>query len=143
MKVDVRVVAATSANLQEKIADGSFRADLYHRLNVVHLSVPPLRERPDDIFPLAQGLLERFCQEAPGCRTKRSPPKLHHLLISYNFPGNVRQLQNAMERAAIFSGMDADVRLEHLPEEIKNQTNMFQIPAACRLYADFDSRRRN
>lgn len=125
IKVDVRVVAATSANLEEKIAEGSFRADLYHRLNVVHLRVPPLRERPDDILPVASGLLDRFC-DVSGLPRKKISEETHHTLISYDFPGNVRQLQNCMERAAVFSGADVEIRVEHLPEEIKNQTNLFQ-----------------
>jgi len=129
LKVDVRVVAATSADLEKKISDGSFRADLYHRLNVVHLRVPALRERPDDILPLAQGLLERFCGST-GLPPKKIGGEIQHALISYGFPGNVRQLQNAMERAAIFSGIEPEVRLEHLPEEIKNQANMFQSTAS-------------
>jgi DNA-binding NtrC family response regulator len=129
IKVDVRVVAATSADLDKKIADGSFRADLYHRLNVVHLRVPPLRERPDDILPLSEGLLERFSNEA-GLPPKKIAEEAFHSLISYNFPGNVRQLQNAMERAAIFSGMEPQIKLEHLPEEIRNQGSLFQIPAS-------------
>jgi DNA-binding NtrC family response regulator len=128
IKVDVRIVGATSADLEKKMADGSFRADLYHRLNVVHLNVPPLRERPDDIIVLAQGLLERFCRSA-GLPVKTISEEAYHALISYNFPGNVRQLQNAVERAAVFSGIAPNVLLEHLPEEIKNQTNMFQLPA--------------
>ncbi len=127
LKVDVRVVAATSANLDNRIANGSFRADLYHRLNVVHLRVPALRERPDDIMSLSQGLLERFCKSA-GLPPKTIADETRHALISYSYPGNVRQLQNAMERAAIFSGIEPEVRIEHLPEEIKNQANMFQIP---------------
>lgn len=128
-KVDVRVVAATSADLDQKIADNSFRADLYHRLNVVHLRVPPLRERPDDIMPLAQGLLQQFCASA-GLPAKTIADEVVHALISYSFPGNVRQLRNAMERAAVFSGALGLVKLEHLPEEIKQQTNLFQLPAA-------------
>lgn len=126
IKVDVRVVAATSADLETKMADGSFRADLYHRLNVVHLSVPALRERPDDILPIAQGLLDRFCKTT-GLPPKRIADEAFHSLISYSFPGNVRQLQNAMERAAVFSGMGTEVKLEHLPEEIRNQTSLFQV----------------
>jgi DNA-binding NtrC family response regulator len=126
IKVDVRVVAATSANLEAKIADGSFRPDLYHRLNVVHLRVPALRERPDDILPLSQGLLKRFC-ESSGLPPKVLADEAYHSLISYNFPGNVRQLQNAMERAAVFSGASSEVRLDHLPEEFRNQGSMFQI----------------
>lgn len=128
MKVDVRVVAATSADLERKILDGSFRADLYHRLNVVHLSVPPLRQRPDDIPVIAQGLLERFCKTV-GLPPKTIADEAFHSLISYNFPGNVRQLQNCMERAAIFSGQQTQILLEHLPEELKKQENLFQIPA--------------
>lgn len=126
IKVDVRVVAATSADLEKKIADNSFRADLYHRLNVVHLRVPPLRERPDDIMPLAQGLLEKFCASA-GLPPKTIAEEVITALISYDFPGNVRQLQNSMERAAVFSGVGSEVKLEHLPEEIKNQASLFQL----------------
>jgi DNA-binding NtrC family response regulator len=132
VKVDVRIVAATSADLEKKIADGSFRADLYHRLNVVHLGVPPLRQRPDDIAVLAQGLLERFCKTA-GLPDKTISPEAQNMLLSYNFPGNVRQLQNAVERAAVFSGVDSVVKVEHFPEEIKNQANMFQLPASTGL----------
>ncbi len=130
IKVDVRVVAATSANLDEKIADGSFRADLYHRLNVVHLSVPPLRERPDDIIALAKGLLDRFCTTS-GLPFKTIAAETYHALISYSFPGNVRQLQNSMERAAVFSGLETEVRLKHLPEELTHQVNLFQIPSGA------------
>ena len=126
IKVDVRVVAATSADLESKMADGSFRADLYHRLNVVHLSVPALRERPDDILPIGQGLLDRFCKMT-GLPPKRIADEAYHSLISYSFPGNVRQLQNAMERAAVFSGIGTEIRIEHLPEEIRNQTSLFQV----------------
>ena len=127
--VDVRVVAATSADLERKILDGSFRADLYHRLNVVHLRVPALRERPDDIMPLSEGLLERFADKA-GLPQKTIASDACQKLISYNFPGNVRQLQNAIERAAIFSGQTTEIRVEHLPEEIKEQGSMFQVPAS-------------
>lgn len=132
VRVDVRVIAATSADLEKKVADGSFRADLYHRLNVVHLHVPPLRERPDDIMPIAQGLLERFCQGA-GLPAKTVANEAIHALISYDFPDNVRQLQNAMERAAVFSGVSSQILLEHLPEEIKKQTNLFQMSSASGL----------
>lgn len=135
LKVDVRVVAATSADLEKKIADGSFRADLYHRLNVVHLRVPALRERPDDILPLSQGLLERFCGNT-GLPPKTISDESIHALISYSYPGNVRQLQNAVERAAIFSGAEPTVRLEHLPEEIRSQANMFQIPSVNSFVPD-------
>ena len=126
-KVDVRVVAATSANLEKKIADGSFRPDLYHRLNVVHLKVPALRDRPDDILPIAQGLLSSFCQNV-GLPAKNIAEETRRALVSYSFPGNVRQLQNSMERAAVFSGIGGEILVEHLPEEIKVQAS--SLPAS-------------
>ncbi len=138
IKVDVRVIAATSANLEDKIADGSFRADLYHRLNVVHLNVPSLRERPDDIMLLAEFLLERFCKDS-GLPEKTISDEASRALNSYDFPGNVRQLQNAVERAAIFSGAGAEVRLEHLPEEIRRQTNSFYQTARIPVNGGFSA----
>ena len=128
VKVDVRIVAATSADLDKKIADGSFRADLYHRLNVVQLKIPPLRDRPDDILPIANGLLQRFCSST-GLPEKTISEEVCRSLMSYNFPGNVRQLQNCVERAAVFSGAELSIALEHMPEEIKNQSETFQIAA--------------
>lgn len=122
VKVDVRVVAATSADLEKKMEEGSFRPDLYHRLNVVHLAIPPLRERPDDVLPIAEGLLTRFCKDA-GLPSKTISEDARRILTSYKFPGNVRQLQNAVERAAVFSGAGAEICLEHLPEEIKSQAD--------------------
>lgn len=122
IKVDVRVIAATSADLEKKIADGSFRADLYHRLNVVHLRIPPLRERPDDVLPIAEGLLQRFC-EVTGLPAKTIAEETRSALTAYDFPGNVRQLQNCMERAAVFSGGGSEIKLEHLPAEIKQRAN--------------------
>ena len=127
LKVDVRVVAATSADLTTKLANGSFRADLYHRLNVVHLSIPPLRRRPDDIIPLAKELLLKFCSST-GLPEKTIAEEAYHALLSYSFPGNVRQLQNCMERAAVFSGLESEIRVVHLPEEIRRQQNAFQTP---------------
>lgn len=122
VKVDVRVVAATSADVEKKISDGSFRADLYHRLNVVHLRIPLLRERRDDILPIAAGLLKRFC-EMTGLPAKTIDAEAQRALMTYDFPGNVRQLQNCMERAAVFSGIGSEIKLEHLPAEIKQETS--------------------
>ena len=121
VKVDVRVVAATSANLESKIADGSFRADLFHRLNVVHLQIPPLRERHEDVIPIAEGLLERFCESA-GLPEKTISEETRRILTAYDFPGNVRQLQNSVERAAVFSGAGDEIQPEHLPAEIRQQS---------------------
>ncbi len=135
VKSDVRVVAATSANIEQKIADNTFRADLYHRLNVVRLNVPPLRARLDDVLPIASVLLERFCASA-GLPSKTISSEVARALGGYNFPGNVRQLQNAVERAAIYSGAATTIEVAHLPEEIKlfkpcdNPAHNFQMPTA-------------
>jgi transcriptional regulator with GAF, ATPase, and Fis domain len=118
VKVDVRVVAATSADLQRRIDEGAFRPDLYYRLNVVHLRLPPLRERHEDIRPLAEHLLVKFCVGA-GLPTKSVSEEAWDALAAYRWPGNVRQLQNAVERAAVLTGAVADIQLQDLPEEIR------------------------
>lgn len=120
MKVDVRVVAATSANLEHRIEEGHFRADLYYRLNVVHLRVPPLRERAHDIRPLAEHLLTRFCSNA-GLPLKSIDEHVWPVLTAYHWPGNVRQLQNAMERSAALSGVRPMIRLNDFPEEVRDK----------------------
>jgi DNA-binding NtrC family response regulator len=118
VKIDVRVIAATSANLDLLIEKGVFRADLYYRLNVIHLRVPALRERVEDIPLLSQHLLTRFCDSA-GLPQKRISDEAIKTLQSYRWPGNVRQLQNAMERAAAFTGASQIIQLSDLPEEVR------------------------
>jgi two-component system response regulator AtoC len=133
VKVDVRIVAATSADLERKVADGSFRPDLYHRLNVVMLKIPPLRDRLGDLQPLAQGLLDNFCQKS-GLPKKTIAEETLNVLGSYHYPGNVRQLQNAVERAAVFSGIKTtEVLPEHLPEEIAKNRVLYK-PVASRSF---------
>ena len=103
VKLDVRVIAATNAELEHRIEHGKFREDLYYRLNVVPIHIPPLRERWRDIPPLADHFLEKICQ-AEGLPVKRIFPETLEILQGYNWPGNVRQLENTMERAIILSG---------------------------------------
>ena len=102
IKVDFRVVAATNKDIEEEVRGGRFRKDLYYRLNVFRIDVPPLRERRDDIIPLARYFIEKFSKELG-----KAPPQLSEeamdLLLSYEWPGNVRELQNAMERAVVLS----------------------------------------
>ncbi|HEV7889466.1 MAG TPA: sigma-54 dependent transcriptional regulator [Pyrinomonadaceae bacterium] len=118
VKVDVRVVAATSADLQRRIDEGTFRPDLYYRLNVVHLRLPPLRERREDIRPLAEHLLAKFCAAA-GLPAKSVSEEAWGALAAYRWPGNVRQLQNAVERAAVLTGATTGIHLQDLPEEVR------------------------
>jgi len=105
VKVDVRVIAATNRDLQKDIAAGRFRADLFYRLNVFPISVPALRDRPEDIPVLAQHFLERFARKF-GKALKRIDPESLRRLQEYSWPGNIRDLQNTIERAAILSSGD-------------------------------------
>jgi len=97
-RVDVRIVAATNRNLETMLADGSFREDLYYRLNVIHLDLPPLRARPEDIVPLAEHVLAQLGARQTPPRRMRLSPEAQHLLLAYNWPGNVRELMNVLER---------------------------------------------
>jgi transcriptional regulator with PAS, ATPase and Fis domain len=124
-RADVRVLAATNRNLREMIGQGTFREDLFYRLNVIHLTVPPLRERREDIAPLATHFLERFARD--GGPARGLSPAVTAALTEYAWPGNVRELENVMERL-IVSGGDAVVRLEDLPGEIRDQRLGSQRP---------------
>ena len=116
-KVDVRVVAATNRELAYGVARGGFRQDLYYRLKVVELHVPPLRERRDDILPLARVLLGEAALRMKRKIEGIAPGAVDHLL-RYEWPGNVRELENAMERAVALA-RGSRVELEDLPEEIR------------------------
>jgi DNA-binding NtrC family response regulator len=134
VRVDVRIIAATSADLEQRIANGQFRSDLYYRLNVVHLKLPPLKDRPADIRPLAEHLLRSFCQTT-GLPLKAISDEAWQAIMSYRWPGNVRQLQNAMERAAVLSGERTKITLEDLPEEVRGgaATGISPISASAAL----------
>jgi len=99
--LDVRVLAATNKNLAASIKDGSFREDLFHRLNVVSIKVPALRERPEDIEQLTAFFLERFCRQYN--RVLALAPECPAVLRDYHWPGNVRELRNLMERVAVLA----------------------------------------
>ena len=102
LRVDVRVIAATNRNLPQMVANGQFREDLYYRLNVVSIDMPPLRERKDDIQQLAMFFLRRFSGELKK-RVDGLSPDAHKLLMRYNWPGNIRELENAIERAVLLT----------------------------------------
>ena len=101
-KVDVRIVAATHRDLKKRVQDGSFREDLYYRLNVIEINIPPLRERPGDIPLLAQHFLSKYAA-ANGKEIEGLSDEIMALLLSHPWPGNVRELENAMERAVVLS----------------------------------------
>ena len=112
-KVDVRVIAATHRDLKDLVARGAFREDLYWRLYVVHLNVPPLRERPEDVAPLARHFLSRFAERF-GVGSLRVPDELFARLAAYPWPGNVRELENALETLVALS-RDGELDLSLLP----------------------------
>lgn len=116
-KVDVRIVAATNRNLKEMVEQGTFREDLYYRLNVINIRVPPLRERKEDIPLLAEFFLQKASESNGGLKrslTKRALEKLY----DYAFPGNVRELQNEMERLVVLAGEETKILPEMLSPKI-------------------------
>ncbi|WP_217423370.1 sigma-54-dependent transcriptional regulator [Uliginosibacterium aquaticum] len=112
--VDVRIISATHQNLRERVEQGKFRQDLFYRLNVIELKMPALRERRDDILPLAENILARLATEA-GLRTPQLTDAARRALLAYAFPGNVRELENILERAmALALGDQVEVEDLHL-----------------------------
>lgn len=122
VRINVRVVAATNRNLEEAMRDGSFRSDLFYRLAVLHIELPPLRERPDDILLFATRFLEDF-NRSLGRNVRRISPEAQHLLTAYRWPGNIRELKNVIERAMILSNSE-ELLPEHLPREIVGRADM-------------------
>jgi DNA-binding NtrC family response regulator len=107
LHVDVRVIAATNKDLAAEVKSGRFRLDLYHRLDVFHLRLPPLRERAGDILPLARHFLSRFSQRMG--HTMHFAPATEDILRRYDYPGNVRELRNLVERAVILAGHTSEI----------------------------------
>ena len=116
ISVDVRIVAATNRDLEQAVADGRFRADLYHRLNVIPIRLPPLKERKEDIEPLSRYFLKRFSEEAKKSFSDIGEDAIGKLL-DYDWPGNVRELANAIERAVVL-GSGPRIEPGDLPSRI-------------------------
>ena len=114
--IDIRIIAATNRDLRAEVEKGDFREDLYYRLNVVPISIPPLRDRREDIPPLAQVFLEKFSKEN-GRRFKGFTIEAMESLINYDWPGNVRELENNVERVVVLND-DVRVQQSHLPRFI-------------------------
>ena len=119
IKVDVRIVAASNIDLLSLVKEGRFREDLYHRLNVIHLRLPPLRERREDIPMLLAHFLERFCLENDKPLRQFTPAAMK-LLMDYDWPGNVRELENVVERAVVLSTQER-VDVDLLPDSIRSK----------------------
>lgn len=127
-KADVRIVAATNKNLEEMVQQGLFREDLYYRINIVTLFLPPLRERKEDIPLLVEHFLRRF-NSLRGKEIKGLSAKAMNILMSYDFPGNIRELENIVEYTTVVC-KNHFVRKEHLPETLHQKIDLRKIPAS-------------
>jgi PAS domain S-box-containing protein len=150
-QVDVRVIAATNRDLNESVAEGDFRNDLYYRIAVIPLVIPPLRERTDDILPLAEHFIKKHWK-----KPKRRQPKLNHaaqeLLLDCAWPGNIRELENAIEHALAMAGGEV-LTPEDLPVQVvmpsragvraKTQANLFQKAIELEKKTILDALRKN
>lgn len=116
VKINVRVLAATNRDLEQAMREGSFRADLYFRLAVLKIALPPLRERPDDVLLFTSRFIDDF-NKSLGRNVRRISPEAQRLLLEYSWPGNIRELKNVVERAMILSNNE-ELSPDHLPYEI-------------------------
>ena len=116
--MDVRICAATNRDLESLVAEKVFRKDLYYRLRVVPLQVPPLRERREDLLPLCRAFIARTCTEN-SCGPCALSSEVLDLLCAYDWPGNVRELENAIERAVILAENQPTIRPDDLPPEVR------------------------
>jgi DNA-binding NtrC family response regulator len=130
IEVDVRLIAATHRNLEKMVKEGTFREDLYYRLNVIRIDLPPLRDRPEDIPLLAAHFAQRY---ARNNQPPEFSPEAMQLLVNYNWPGNIRQLENAVERACV-TARDGMILPAHLPPDISrtpgNRGSSFNVDLA-------------
>jgi DNA-binding NtrC family response regulator len=131
IKVDVRVIAATNSELQRMVAEGQFREDLYYRLNVIPIHLPPLRDRREDIPLLAQHFLKKFSGPDPEHlegRTLSISQQATRCLMTFGWPGNVRQLENAIERAVALSGGRTQIEMADLTPDIQQASEALVTP---------------
>jgi DNA-binding NtrC family response regulator len=129
--VDVRILAATNRDLRAMVASGEFREDLYYRLAVVELRLPPLRERGDDVLLLAKHFIEKHCPK--GLTPPRLDPQTRQALLAHRWPGNVRELENAIQRALALMEDPETIRLEDLPESVRDPASDRLPPALLEI----------
>src|SRR5436190_12522351 len=127
VKVDVRIIAATSSNLEQMVKDGTFREDVYYRLNVIPINLPPMRERREDIPLLVQKVVEHF-RESHKLELKTISPHVLKALMAYDWPGNVRQLENIVERMVALTANRPAILPADLPGEIQNRDSLNFVP---------------
>lgn len=125
IKVDVRLVTATNRNLFQDVKDGKFREDLFYRLNVFPISIPPLRNRKEDVLPLTEYFIRKFNKKF-GKSVKGIDQRIQDLFVDYDWPGNVRELENILERMVLM-GKEDIIRFDSIPDDIKSSL-AFSIP---------------
>jgi DNA-binding NtrC family response regulator len=122
-KVDVRVISATNKDLKAEVKKGHFRDDLFYRLNVIHIKLPPLRDRKEDIPLLADHFLQSYSHKV-GKRVGRIEEEVMNLLVNYPWPGNVRQLENEIKKMVTFTSDGSNITVEHVSREIHDADHM-------------------
>ena len=138
--VDIRFIAATNRNIEEEVRKGNFREDLYYRINVVPIHIPPLRERKDDIILLARHFLEKYSTKNEKMFVDISPAAAEYL-VNYSWPGNVRELENVIERIVVLYN-DSMVRTKHLPAKILEEGGKRTEPAQYKKAGlDYETRK--
>lgn len=125
-KVDVRIIAATNVDLKEAVKSGTFREDLYFRLSVVPIELPPLRQRKEDILPLAQHFIRKYNEENARTVSESFTAEVLSLLENYYYPGNVRELENIIERAVVIAATD-EITVECLRPEVRDPALAFEM----------------
>ena len=128
IKFDARVIAATSSDLPSLVKEGKFREDLFYRINVVRITIPPLRNRPDDIPLLARHFVDKACQRNHLSKRSLGQDALR-ALMGYDWPGNVRELENAVEHAVALSGDEVEVQPSLLPPEVIEAKESLMLPS--------------
>ncbi len=124
IKVDVRIVAATNYNIEKLVRDGKFREDLFYRLNVIRINLPPLRERLEDIPILVEYFVEKFSKKFQK-RIKGISPDVFSLFFKYNWPGNVRELENTIEKMVLLEESEI-LTLNYVPDEVKRKAKLYE-----------------
>ena len=127
IKVDVRIIAATNKNLEQAVEEGTFRGDLYYRLNVFPIYMPPLRERKTDVLLLADHFLEKYARENRKKIKRFSTPAID-MMMAYHWPGNVRELENCIERAVLLCEGGV-IHSYHLPPTLQTGTESGTLPS--------------
>jgi DNA-binding NtrC family response regulator len=135
VKVDVRIVAATNVDLKEAVRNGQFREDLYFRLSVVPIELPPLRDRREDILPLSQFFIKKYAEENGRQVSEALSPEVLSLLENYNYPGNVRELENIIERAIVIAPGD-EITVDCLRPEVRDPDLALEIFASSAGVSD-------